>query len=104
MISGGTSTSWKLSLPSEVTIMPQTNTINNLIDVEASTEQVPVVGYTVLWRLHGLRVKHDRLKDALDRAGFPEFLPDPPTPRKSLRAPFKPGSSRERGPHRPGKS
>jgi len=65
--------------------MPQTNAINNLIDVEASTEQVPVVGYTVLWRLHGLRVKHDHLKDALDRAGFPEFLPDPPTPRKSLR-------------------
>ncbi len=26
-----------------------------------------------------------QLKDALDRAGFLEFLPDPPTPRKSLR-------------------
>jgi hypothetical protein len=65
--------------------MLQTNTIYNLAAVEASTEQVPVVGYTVLWRLHGLRVKHDRLKDALDRAGFLEFLPDPPTPRKSLR-------------------
>jgi hypothetical protein len=39
----------------------------------------------VLWRLHGLRVKHDQLKDALDRAGFLDFLPDPPTPRKSLR-------------------
>ena len=65
--------------------MPQTNAIYNLAAVEASTEQVPVVGYTVLWRLHGLRVKHDQLKDALDRAGFLEFLPDPPTPRKSLR-------------------
>jgi len=65
--------------------MPQTNAIYNLTAVEASTEQVPVVGITVLWRLHGLRVKHDRLKDALDRAGFLEFLPDPPTPRKSLR-------------------
>src|SRR5262249_56877117 len=83
MISGGTSTSWKQFLPSEVTIMPQTNAINNLIDVEASTEQVPVVGYTVLWRLHGLRVKHDRLKDALDPAGFPGFLPPPPPPPKS---------------------
>jgi hypothetical protein len=69
----------------EETIMPQTNAIYNLAAVEASTEQVPVVGYTVLWRLHGLRVKHDQLKDALDRAGFLEFLPDPPTPRKSLR-------------------
>src|SRR5215831_2400095 len=65
--------------------MPQTNAIYNLAAIEASTEQVPVVGYTVLWRLHGLRVRHDHLKDALDRAGFPEFLPDPPTPRKSLR-------------------
>ena len=65
--------------------MPQTNAIYNLAAVEASTEQVPVVGYTVLWRLHGLRVKHDQLKGALDRAGFLEFLPDPPTPRKSLR-------------------
>ena len=65
--------------------MPQTNAIYNLAAVEASTEQVPVVGYTVLWRLHGLRVKHDQLKDALDRAGFLDFLPDPPTPRKSLR-------------------
>ena len=65
--------------------MPQTNAIYNLATVEASTDQVPVVGYTVLWRLHGLRVKHDQLKDALDRAGFLEFLPDPPTPRKSLR-------------------
>lgn len=77
--------SWKLFLPSEVTIMPQTNAIDNLTAVEVSTEQVPVVGYTVLWRLHGLRVKHDQLKDSLDRAGFPGFLPDPPTPRKSLR-------------------
>jgi len=66
-------------------IMPQTNAIDNLAAVEASSEQVPVVGHTVLWRLHGLRVKHDQLKDALDRAGFLEFLPDPPTPRKSLR-------------------
>jgi len=69
----------------EETIMPQTNAIYNLAAIEASTEQVPVVGYTVLWRLHGLRVKHDQLKDALDRAGFLDFLPDPPTPRKSLR-------------------
>jgi hypothetical protein len=65
--------------------MSQMNAIYSLAAVEASTEQVPVVGYTVLWRLHGLRVKHDQLKNALDRAGFLEFLPDPPTPRKSLR-------------------
>src|SRR5262245_61579810 len=85
MISSRTRTSWKLSFLLEVTIMPQTNAIYNLAAVEASTEQVPVVGYTVLWRLHGLRVKHDQLKDALDHAGFLEFLPDSPTPRKSLR-------------------
>jgi hypothetical protein len=50
--------------------MPQTNAIYNLSAIETSTEQIPVVGYTVLWRLHGLRVKHDQLKDALDRAGL----------------------------------
>jgi uncharacterized protein DUF6744 len=66
-------------------IMSQTNPINSLAAVEASTAQIPLVGYTVLWRLHGLRVKHDQLKDALDRAGFLQFLTDPPTPRKSLR-------------------
>jgi hypothetical protein len=65
-------------------IMSQT-VINSLAAVEASTAHIPVVGYTVLWRLHGLRVKHDRLKDALDQAGFLQFLPDQPTPRKSLR-------------------
>src|SRR5262249_60860293 len=84
MISSRTRTSWKLSSLLEVTTMPQMNAIYNLAAVEASTEQVPVVGYTVLWRLHGLRGKHDQLKDALDRAGFLDFLPDPPTPRKSL--------------------
>src|SRR5262245_41146973 len=85
MILSRTSTFWKPFFPSEAPTMLQTNAIYNLAAVEASTEQVPVVGYTVLWRLHGLRVKHDQLKDALDRAGFLEFLPDPPTPRKSLR-------------------
>ena len=65
--------------------MSQTNAFTNLNAVESSTEQIPIVGHTVLWRLHGLRVQHIALRDALDRAGFLEFLPDPPTPRKALR-------------------
>src|SRR5262245_23671366 len=77
--------SWKPFSPVGVELMPQTHAVYTRAVVEASTEQVPVVGYTGLWRLHGLRVKHDQLKDALDQAGFLEFLPDPPTPRKSLR-------------------
>ena len=84
--------------------MPQTNAIYNLAAVEASTEQVPVVGYTVLWRLHGLRVKHDQLKDALDRAGFLEFLPTRRRRVNRSAAPFRPGSSREPGPLMPSKS
>ena len=44
--------------------MPQTNAIYNLAAVEASTEQVPVVGYTVLWRLHGLDRKSTRLNSS----------------------------------------
>lgn len=65
--------------------MSQTNVFTDLKAVESSTEQIPIVGHTVLWRLHGLRVQHVTLRDALDRAGFLEFLPDPPTPRKALR-------------------
>jgi hypothetical protein len=65
--------------------MSQTNAFTDLKAVESSTEQIPIVGHTVLWRLHGLRVQHMALKDALDGAGFLEFLPDPPTPRKALR-------------------
>src|SRR5262245_60258433 len=85
MISSRTRTSLKQSFPLVETVMPQTMAINNVVDVEASNEQVPVVGYTVWWMLHCCRVKHDGLKDALVRAGFPESLPHPPTPRKSLR-------------------
>ena len=65
--------------------MSRTNAFTDLKAVESSTEQIPIVGHTVLWRLHGLRVQHIALRDALDWAGFLEFLPDPPTPRKALR-------------------
>jgi hypothetical protein len=65
--------------------MSQINSFTDLKAIESSTEQIPIVGHTVLWRLHGLRVRHAALKGALDQAGFLEFLPDPPTPRKALR-------------------
>ncbi|MGE0885437.1 MAG: DUF6744 family protein [Blastocatellales bacterium] len=65
--------------------MSQTNSFTDLKAIESSTEQIPIVGHTVLWRLHGLRVQQAALRDALDRSGFLEFLPDPPTPRKALR-------------------
>jgi hypothetical protein len=65
--------------------MSQPISFTDLKMIEASTEQIPIVGHTVLWRLHGLRVCHAALKSALACAGFLEFLPDPPTPRKALR-------------------
>lgn len=65
--------------------MTQNSSHADLKMIESSTEQIPIVGHTVLWRLHGLRVGHAALREALDRAGFLEFLPDPPTPRKALR-------------------
>jgi len=60
-------------------------TISNLNSVEASTAQLPLVGYTVFWRLAGIRVNHSDLEKALRATGFDRYLPDPPTPRVALR-------------------
>jgi len=65
--------------------MTNTQTMTDLAAIEASTEALPLVGYTLFWRLAGLRVKHQELVDLLDRFGFKDFAPDPPTPRKALR-------------------
>ncbi len=59
--------------------------IRDLNGVEASTSQFPLVGYTVFWRLAGIRVSHPDLERALQTAGFDQYLPDPPTPRVALR-------------------
>jgi hypothetical protein len=59
--------------------------IHDLSTLEASTAQLPLVGYTVFWRLAGLRVTHAALAQALQHAGFAPYLPDPPTPRVALR-------------------
>ncbi len=59
--------------------------IRDLNGVEASTAQLPLVGYTVFWRLTGIRVSHPDLEQALESTGFEKYLPDPPTPRVALR-------------------
>jgi hypothetical protein len=59
--------------------------IRDLNGVESSTSQFPLVGYTVFWRLAGIRVSHPDLGQALQTAGFDKYLPDPPTPRVALR-------------------
>jgi hypothetical protein len=59
--------------------------IRDLNGVEASTSQFPLIGYTVFWRLAGIRVSHPGLEQALQEAGFDKYLPDPPTPRVALR-------------------
>jgi Family of unknown function (DUF6744) len=59
--------------------------ICDLNGVEASTSQFPLIGYTVFWRLAGIRVRHPDLEQALQSAGFEKYLPDPPTPRVALR-------------------
>lgn len=51
----------------------------------AATEKMPLVGYSVFWRLAGIRVNHDELERALNQAGLVDFLPSPPTPRVALR-------------------
>ena len=57
----------------------------NLQAVQTSVEKMPLVGFTVFWRLAGIRVTHDQLTAALDQASLREFLPKPPTPRIALR-------------------
>jgi hypothetical protein len=59
--------------------------IRDLNGVEASTSQLPVLGYTVFWRLAGIRVSHPELEWVLQSTGFDKHLPDPPTPRVALR-------------------
>jgi uncharacterized protein DUF6744 len=59
--------------------------IRDLNGVEASTSQLPLIGYTVFWRLAGIRVSHPSLEQALQATGFEKFLPVPPTPRVALR-------------------
>jgi hypothetical protein len=59
--------------------------IRDLNGLEASTSQFPLIGYTVFWRLAGVRVSHLDLGQALQAACFDKYLPDPPTPRVALR-------------------
>src|SRR5262245_57733908 len=59
--------------------------IHDLNGVEASTSQLPLVGYAVFWRLTGIRVSHLDLEQALQATGFEKYLPDPTTPRVALR-------------------
>jgi hypothetical protein len=59
--------------------------IRDLNGVESSTSQFPLIGYTVFWRLAGIRVSHPDLERALQATGFDKYLPDPPTPRVALR-------------------
>lgn len=60
-------------------------TINSLSGVEESTSQLPLIGYTVFWRLAGIRVALPDLAQAMGATGFSRYLPDPPTPRVALR-------------------
>jgi hypothetical protein len=65
--------------------MSESFAISGLGGVEESTARLPLVGYTVLWRLAGIRVGHAELEKLLTAAGFRRYLPDPPTPRTALR-------------------
>lgn len=61
---------------------------HNILDlnsVESSTAQFPLIGYTVFWRLAGIRVSHPDLEHALLTTSFSDHLPDPPSPRVALR-------------------
>ena len=61
------------------------NQIRDLNSIEASTAQLPLIGYTVFWRLAGTRVSHPELERALHATGFQNYVPAPPSPRVALR-------------------
>ena len=65
--------------------MSAAHTTMSFSDIERSTVNLPLIGYTVFWRLAGIRVPHAELTTAVATAGFTGFLPDPPSPRKALR-------------------
>jgi hypothetical protein len=56
-----------------------------LEEIERSTDELPLLGYTVFWSLAGIRVRHADLKDALDATGLSRFTPDLPTPYISIK-------------------
>lgn len=56
-----------------------------LADIEQSTDELPLLGYTVFWSLAGIRVKHDDLQAALAATGLAGFTPDLPTPYISIK-------------------
>lgn len=56
-----------------------------LADIQRIQTPLQVLGFTVFWRLSGIRVKHSALKKALKAHGFEAFLPEPPSARKALR-------------------
>jgi len=68
--------------------------IRDLNGVEASTSQFPLLGYTVLWRLAGIRVSHPDLERALQTAGFEKYLPDRRRRAWPCAAPWPSGSGR----------
>lgn len=57
----------------------------NLRAVQTTVEKMPLVGFTVFWRLAGIRTSHDDLSRALAQADLLQFLPKTPTPRIALR-------------------
>ena len=64
---------------------PTAHTPVSFSDIERSTANLPLIGYTVFWRLAGIRVPHADLITAIATAGFSAHLPEPPSPRKALR-------------------
>lgn len=56
-----------------------------LRQLEQTTTALPLVGYTVWWRLSGISVQHSDLEAALRAAQFENYIPESPTPRKALR-------------------
>jgi hypothetical protein len=56
-----------------------------LSDIEQSSTRLPIIGFTLFWRLGGVRVSYEDLELALSSRGLQSHMPIRPTPRKALR-------------------
>src|SRR5438105_3577259 len=58
---------------------------NLLSQIEESSHEFPILGYTVIAAIKGIEVKHDALMQALTGLGFGQFTPPMREPGTTLR-------------------
>lgn len=53
-------------------------------EIEAMTNAVPTLGWSVMWFMGGLEAEHGVLNTTMNAVGLGDFVPKPPSPRVAL--------------------